>query len=258
MKVSRRLPFSLFDSNPNAGSYGYLPPHFDSSPLVMKLLVIEDYFPLRKSMVKGLHAAGYAVDVAADGEKGLWYAMSNPYDVILLDLMLPKLDGLSLLRKLRAEGRSDHVLILTAKDAVSDRVQGLEAGADDYLVKPFAFDELLARINALIRRKYDHKDPVIHVGHLRLNTASQQVWRDGEEIQLTSREYTLLEYLAMREGEAVSRADIWEHLYDFLNNSTSNVVDVYIGYLRKKIDLPGRPSLIRTVRGRGYALGEKP
>jgi len=224
----------------------------------MKILVIEDYFPLRKSVVKGLTAAGYAVDVAADGEKGLWYAMSNPYDVILLDLMLPKLDGLSLLRKLRAEGRMDHVLILTAKDAVADRVQGLEAGADDYLVKPFAFEELLARISALIRRKYDQKDPVVQVGHLRLNTASQQVWRDGEEVELTTREYTLLEYLARREGETVSRADIWEHLYDFLNNSTSNVVDVYIGYLRKKLDLPGTPSLIRTIRGRGYCLGERP
>ena len=223
----------------------------------MRLLVIEDYYPLRKSMLKGLRAAGYAVDVAADGENGLWCAMGNPYDVILLDLMLPGLDGLSLLRKLRAEGRTDHVLILTAKDAVADRVRGLEAGADDYLVKPFAFDELLARINALIRRKYDRKDPVLRIGHLRLDTAAQLVWRDGEEIQLTPREYNLLEYLAMRQGEAVSRADIWEHLYDFLTNSSSNVVDVYVGYLRKKIDLPGRPSLIRTVRGRGYALGEK-
>ena len=223
----------------------------------MRLLVIEDYFPLRKSMLKGLRAAGYAVDVAADGESGLWYALGNPYDVILLDLMLPKLDGLSLLAKLREEGRTDHVLILTAKDAVSDRVRGLEAGADDYLVKPFAFDELLARISALIRRKYDRKDPILHVGHVRLDTASQQVWRDGEEIQLTPREYTLLEYMAMRQGEIVSRAEIWEHLYDFLDATTSNVVDVYVGYLRKKIDLPGRLSLIRTVRGRGYALGEK-
>ena len=224
----------------------------------MKLLLIEDYLPLRKSLLKGLNAAGYAVDVASDGEKGFWYAMGNPYDVILLDLMLPGLDGLSLLRKLRAEGRTDHVLILTAKDAVSDRVRGLEAGADDYLVKPFAFNELLARVSALIRRKYDRKAPMFDVGHLRLDTASHHVWRDGAEIQLTRREYNLLEYLAMRQGETVSRTDIWEHLYDFLDNSTSNVVDVYVGYLRKKIDLPGRPSLIRTVRGRGYALGEQP
>jgi DNA-binding response OmpR family regulator len=125
------------------------------------------------------------------------------------------------------------------------------------VVKPFAFDELLARISALIRRKYDHKNPILHVGPLRVDTAAQLVWRDGEEIQLTPREYNLLEYLVMRQGEAVSRADIWEHLYDFLTSSSSNVVDVYIGYLRKKIDLPGKPSLIRTVRGRGYTLGDK-
>jgi DNA-binding response OmpR family regulator len=149
------------------------------------------------------------------------------------------------------------VLILTAKDAVADRVRGLEAGADDYLVKPFAFDELLARINALIRRKYDRKDPLIQVDHLRLDTSSQQVWRDGEEIELTPREYNLLEYLALRTGETVSRSEIWEHLYDFLDTASSNLVDVYIGYLRKKIDLPGRSSLIRTVRGRGYCLEEK-
>lgn len=223
----------------------------------MKLLLIEDYFPLRKSMLKGLRAADYAVDVAADGEQGLRYAMGNQYDVILLDLMLPKLDGLSLLRRLRGEGRSDHVLILTAKDAVSDRVRGLEAGADDYLVKPFAFEELLARVSALVRRKYDQKAPVVHVGHVRLNTASQRVWRDGEEIELTAREYNLLEYLVRRAGETVSRTDIWDHLYDLLDTTTSNVVDVYVGYLRRKIDLPGRPSLIRTVRGRGYSLGEK-
>lgn len=220
----------------------------------MKLLVIEDYLPLRKSLSKGLRAAGYAVDVAADGENGLWYALSNDYDIILLDLMLPGLDGLSLLRKLRAEGRSTHVLILSAKDDVAARVEGLQAGADDYLVKPFAFEELLARVNALVRRKYDHKEPMIAIAHLRIDTATQHVFRNGDEITLTPREYALLEYLAMRQDETVSRTDVWEHLYDFVDATTSNVVDVYIGYLRKKIDLPGSESLIRTIRGRGYSL----
>jgi two-component system, OmpR family, copper resistance phosphate regulon response regulator CusR len=221
----------------------------------MKILVVEDYFPLRRSIVKGLEAAGFAVDVAADGKHALWHAMGSEYDVILLDLMLPVLDGLSVLEKLRLNGGESHVLIISARDSVSDRVSGLEAGADDYLVKPFAFEELLARINALVRRKYGRKAALLTIEHLRIDLNSQRVWRDEEEIKLTPREYSLLEYLAMREGETVSRTDIWEHLYDFLDNSTSNVVDVYIGYLRKKIDLSGEPSLIRTVRGRGYVLG---
>ena len=223
----------------------------------MKVLVIEDYLPLRKSISKGLRAAGYAVDVAAEGENGLWYALSNDYDIILLDVMLPGLDGLSLLRKMRAEGRSTHVLILSAKDDVASRVEGLQAGADDYLVKPFAFEELLARVQALVRRKYDHKQPVIVIDHLQIDTATKRVCRDSEEISLTPREYALLEYLAMRRGETVSRTDIWEHLYEFDDTTTSNVIDVYIGYLRKKIDVPGAESLIRTVRGRGYALGAR-
>ncbi len=224
----------------------------------MKLLVIEDYFPLRKSIVKGLTEAGYAVDFAADGEQGLWYAMGNEYDVILLDLMLPGIDGVSLLKKLRKEGRTDHVLIVTAKDAVSDRVRGLDAGADDYLVKPFAFEELLARVGALVRRQYKHKDPMIQIKHIQINTVARQVWCNEEPVQLTPREYTLLEYLAMRCGSVVSRTEIWEHLYDFADTTTSNVVDVYVGYLRKKIDLPGQPSLISTVRGCGYAIGTEP
>lgn len=224
----------------------------------MRLLIVEDNVPLQKSLAKGLREAGYAVDIAEDGENALWYALSNEYDVILLDLMLPVLDGLSVLRKLRLEGGKAHVLIVSAKDGVADRVCGLDAGADDYIVKPFAFEELLARISALVRRKYESKDPEIEIEHLRIDTASQRVWRDGKEIQFTAREYALLEYLAMRRGETVCRTDVWEHIYDFLDASTSNVVDVYIGYLRKKIDLPDKPSLIRTVRGRGYVLGRKP
>ena len=224
----------------------------------MKVLLVEDYFPLRESILKGLRAAGFAVDVAADGKNALWYAMSSEYDVILLDLMLPLLDGLSVLERLRLKGEKSHVLIISAKDTISDRVRGLEAGADDYLIKPFAFEELLARINALVRRKYGCKSPTITIEHLRIDLATQRVWREEEEVDLTPREYALLEYLAMRQGETVCRTDVWEHLYDFLDNSTSNVVDVYIGYLRKKIDLPDEPSLIRAVRGRGYVLGAMP
>ncbi|NUQ65519.1 MAG: response regulator transcription factor [Pirellulales bacterium] len=220
----------------------------------MRLLLVEDYPPLQKSVAKGLREAGFAVDVTGDGQEALWYGLGNPYDVIILDLMLPGLDGLSILRRLRTEGRQTHVLIITAKDAVPDRVAGLNAGADDYVVKPFEFDELLARVQALVRRGYYRKDPVLTVGPLRIDTAAQRVERENVPLELTAREYALLEYLAMRAGEVVTRTDIWEHVYDFHSNAMSNVVDVYIGHLRKKIDREGEPSLIETVRGRGYVL----
>lgn len=221
----------------------------------MRLLLIEDYPPLRKSLAKGLREAGFAVDVTGDGEEGLWYATGDDdYDVIILDLMLPGVDGLTILKKLRAQGRQAHVLILTAKDTVEDRVRGLDLGADDYLVKPFAFEELLARVRSLVRRRYQKKRPCIQVAGLQIDTASRRVRRGREEIELTPREYALVEYLALRAGETVSRTEIWEHLYDFESEATSNVVDVYVGYLRKKLDRPGKPSLIRTVRGRGYSL----
>ncbi|MBN1845378.1 MAG: response regulator transcription factor [Sedimentisphaerales bacterium] len=221
----------------------------------MRVLLIEDYPPLLKSVRQGLEEAGYAVDATADGTEGLWYALGNDYDVIVLDLMLPGLDGLEILRELRAKGRQNPVLILTAKDTLQDRVTGLNAGADDYLVKPFAFEELLARIRVLIRRNYREKSPVLKIKDLRLEPASQQVWRGRRQITLTSREYALLEYLACRAGEVVSRSDIWEHVYDFHSAGSSNVVDVYIGYLRKKIEQPEKPPLIHTIRGRGYRLG---
>lgn len=224
----------------------------------MRLLLIEDYRPLRQSLTKGLREAGFAVDTTGDGEEGLWYAMGNDYDVIILDLMLPGMDGLKILKKLRAKGRQSHVLILTAKDTLQDRVSGLDLGADDYLVKPFAFEELLARIRALLRRGYRQKNPRIKVKDLRIDLTTQRVWRGREELELTPREYALLEYLAMRAGQTVSRTDVWEHVYEFNSSASSNVVDVYIGYLRKKIERPGKPSLIRTVRGRGYILGAQP
>ena len=224
----------------------------------MRLLLVEDYPPLQKSVAKGLREAGFAVDVTDNGDDGLWYATSNEYDVIVLDLMLPGMDGMSVLQKLRQAGRETHVLILTSRDTVPDRVAGLDAGADDYLVKPFAFEELLARVHALVRRGYRRKDPVLSFRSLQIDTATQRVFKDDAEQHLTPREYALLEYLAMRAGEMVSRTDIWEHVYDFHSTSTSNVVDVYIGYLRKKIDSPGQSSLIQTVRGRGYTLRDEP
>ncbi len=224
----------------------------------MRLLVVEDYRPLQQSLVKGLREAGFAVDTTRDGKEGLWYATSNEYDVIILDLMLPGMDGLEILRKIRTQGKKSHVLILTAKDTVQDRVTGLDLGADDYLVKPFAFDELMARVRALLRRSYRQKNPSIKIKDLRLDLITQKVWRGREEIQLTPREYVLLEYLAIRAGQMVSRSDIWEHVYEFSSSTSSNVVDVYIGYLRRKIEREGKPALIHTVRGRGYLLGETP
>jgi len=221
----------------------------------MRVLLIEDYRPLQKSLAQGLGEADFAVDVTGDGKEGLWYATSNDYDVIILDLMLPGMGGLEILKKLRGQGCQSHVLILTAKDTVEDRVKGLNLGADDYLVKPFAFEELLARVRALVRRSYQKKNPRIDIEDLRIDLTTQQVFRDDREISLTRREYSLLEYLAMRVGQIVSRTDLWEHLYEFHSSASSNVVDVYIGYLRKKIDLPSRDSMIRTVRGRGYILG---
>lgn len=223
----------------------------------MRLLLIEDYRPLQQSLTKGLREAGFAVDTTGDGQEGLWFAMGNDYDVIILDLMLPGMDGLSLLKKLRAEGRQNHVLILTAKDTLEDRIKGLNLGADDYLVKPFSFEELLARVRALLRRSYREKNPEIKVENLRIDLTTQRVWHGRDEIHLTPREYALLEYLAMRAGQTVSRTDIWQHLYEFESDASSNVVDVYIGYLRKKIEQPGRPPVIHTLRGRGYMLGPK-
>lgn len=222
----------------------------------MRLLVIEDYAPLRKAVLRALAEAGYAVDATGDGKEGLWFAQSNDYDLIVLDLMLPGLDGWGILRALRQEGRQTHVLILTARDGLDDRVAGLDMGADDYLVKPFALEELLARVRALLRRKYQHKDPLLRVGDLEIDQATRQVRRGGETIPLTSREYALLEFLALRAGEVITRSEIWEHLYEFNSQAQSNVVDVYIGYLRKKIDRHDRPALIHTRRGHGYWLGE--
>lgn len=221
----------------------------------MRVLIIEDYAPLRKALIRGLKESGFSVDATGDGEEGLWYAESNPYDVIILDLMLPGMSGWDILQSLRQQGNTVPVLVLTARDAVDDRVKGLDLGADDYLVKPFAFEELLARLRALVRRGYQKKDPIIRIADLEIDTIRKLVRRGGNLISLTPREYALLEYLAFREGEVVSRSDIWEHVYDFHSEASSNVVDVYIGYLRRKIDKGFKQKLIHTRRGMGYWLG---
>ncbi|HYR24086.1 MAG TPA: response regulator transcription factor [Chthoniobacterales bacterium] len=220
----------------------------------MRLLLIEDSTRLQASVARGLRKAGYAVDVSGDGEEGLWLAESNEYDAIILDLMLPKLDGLALVRRLRAKKNGTHVLILTAKDTVENRVGGLQAGADDYLVKPFAFEELLARVQALCRRSYQSKNPKIDIGDLEIDTVARAVFRKGKPIELTAREFKLLEYLAVRRGQVVSRSEIEAHIYSDAADLMSNTVDSGICILRKKISPPGTRALIHTRRGMGYAI----
>lgn len=223
----------------------------------MRLLLVEDSVRLQTSIGRGLRKAGYAVDITGDGEEGLWLAQSNQYDAIILDLMLPKLDGLSLLRNLRAKQNGTHVLILTAKDTVENRVSGLQAGADDYLIKPFAFEELLARVQALCRRSYQRKNPKIDISGLEIDTAARVVSRKGKQIELTSREFMLLEYLALRRGQVVSRTQIESHIYPDGADLMSNTVDSAVCILRKKISPIGAP-LIQTRRGVGYVIPDEP
>jgi DNA-binding response OmpR family regulator len=222
----------------------------------VRILVVEDYPPLRKSLVQGLREAGYAVDEASNGEDGLWHAQSGEHDVIILDLMLPKLDGISLLKSLRQKNCPARILVLTARDTPEDKVRGLELGADDYGVKPFHFAELLARVKALVRRKYDAKSTVLSVADLEVDLAAKVVRRCGQIVDLSAREFALIEYLALNAERVVSRTDIWQHVYDFNASPESNVVDVYVGRLRAKIERPGRPALIHTKRGQGYFLGQ--
>ncbi len=220
----------------------------------MRLLLIEDSVRLCETLSAGLSRVGFAVDVVSDGPRGLSYARLNPYDLIVLDLMLPGLDGITLLRQLRAGGCETHVLILTAKDRVQDRVLGLRAGADDYLVKPFDFDELVARLRALLRRRYGKKRPVFELGTLTLNSAEGSARCGDRAVDLSPREYTLLELLAYRSGETVSRIEIEDALYGEHDLPGGNAVDSAVCRLRSKLgELAGGPR-IRTRRGRGYAL----
>jgi two-component system OmpR family response regulator len=220
----------------------------------MRVLIVEDEMKMARALRRGLEQEGYAVEVAADGEEGLFLGVENPYDVLVLDVMLPKLDGFEVCRRLREAGRWVPVLMLTARDAAADRIAGLDVGADDYLVKPFSFGELLARLRALLRRSPVERPPTLSVGDLVLDPATRLVSRAGHSVELSVREFSMLEYLMRRAGEVVSRASILEHCWDVNYNGFSNIVDVYVGYLRKKLEQPfGRP-LIRTVRGVGYVL----
>jgi len=223
------------------------------------VLVVEDEPRLARNIAQVLaEEASYAVDISTDGEDGLHMARTNPYDLIVLDLMLPKVDGIEILKRLRADGHRTPVLILTARDSTEDVKRGLDLGGDDYLTKPFDTRELVARTKAIIRRAYDRPDPVIVVGELRINTVTRAVTFQGKPLLLTATEYRMLEYLAMRSGEVVSKAELVEHLYDFGAENFSNVIEVYISSLRKRLD-PGLPHrLIHTIRGRGYGLGEVP
>lgn len=217
----------------------------------MRVLLVEDSPRFRRSITEALEHSGYAVDSTGDGEEGLWFATEHDYDAIILDLMLPGLDGLSLLQKLRRKGSRAHVLILTARASIEDRVRGLQLGADDYLVKPFALEELLARVQALCRRRYGEKNPRIQLGEVELDTNARCVTRHGKPVELTSLEYLVLDYLAHRRGEVVSRAEIEAHLYREDADRASNVIDVTIYKLRKKL---GSAACIETRRGLGYIL----
>jgi DNA-binding response OmpR family regulator len=220
----------------------------------MRILVIEDEAAVAQFIQQGLREAGYEVDVTHNGLEGLDYALSKVHDVIVLDIMLPGMNGLAALREMRIEGVKTPVLLLTARDAITDRVQGLDAGADDYLVKPFAFEELVARIRALSRRPATLTGNVLHLADLEMDIVSREVRRCGELIELTRREFALLEYLLRSSNQVLTRTQILDHVWGINYFSSSKVVDVYIGYLRRKIDDGFASPLIHTVRGVGYRL----
>jgi len=224
----------------------------------VRILLVEDEPGIAGFIAKGLREQAYAVDVAVDGQQALYNASQNDYDLILLDVMLPVVDGFRVCAKLRASGSSTPILMLTARDGVDDRVQGLDGGADDYLTKPFDFQELLARIRALLRRPSGVRPPIQHVGDLSLDTASHSAKRGGRVINLTAKEYALLEFLVLHAGTVVGRQQIAEHVWDENFDPFSNVIDVYVGRLRRKIDEGFAHPLIHTRRGEGYLLVKDP
>jgi len=223
----------------------------------VRVLVVEDEVKMAGLLRRGLQEEGYAVDIAPTGSKAVWAATEIPYDAIVLDVMLPDLDGFSVSRRLREAGRWAPILMLTARDAVPDRIEGLDAGADDYLTKPFAFTELLARLRALIRRGAGERPAALVAGDLILDPAAKRVTRGDTQIELTAKEFALLEYFLRHPGEVLTRSRIIEHVWDFAYDGDSNVVDVYIRYLRQKIDRPFGRRSIETVRGTGYRLREE-
>ncbi len=220
----------------------------------MRILVIEDEKKIADFIRRGLKEEGYAVDVAYDGEQGHLLAKASDYDLVLLDLMLPKIDGLTLCKRLKKEKVSAPIIILTAKDATEDKVTGLDSGADDYMTKPFAFEELLARVRAILRKKDSQTVTKLQVDDLTLDLLTHKVARAGKEISLTAKEYALLEYLMRNDGSIVTRTMISEHVWDIDFDTFTNVIDVYINYLRNKVDSGHKNKLIQTIRGRGYIL----
>jgi len=225
----------------------------------MRILVIEDEKKVANFIKKGLEEEHYAVDTAYNGETGLYMTEVNEYDLVVLDLMIPKIDGLEVLKRIRGDKNSVPILVLTAKDTVEDIVRGLDLGCDDYLTKPFEFKEFLARIRALLRREKVEKEPVLKVADLTLSLVTHKVMRKGKEIELTSKEYALLEYFMRNPDKVLTRTMISEHVWDYHFDSMTNVIDVYVNYLRKKIDKGFEPKLIHTIRGVGYILSaERP
>jgi len=220
----------------------------------MRILVVDDDRRLCTIIKRGFLEEAYAVDLAYDGEEGEYLAEVNPYDLIILDIMMPVKDGIEVCHDLRDKKINTPILMLTAKDTVEDRVRGLDTGADDYLIKPFAFSELLARVRALLRREGMSKSTELRVGELTLNTLTRQVWRGQRPIELTTKEYVILEYFMRHPNAVVTRTMMEEHAWDYDFDSLSNLVDVYIRRLRRKIDDEGKDSLIQTVRGAGYRL----
>ncbi len=224
----------------------------------MRILVVEDEKKVGSFIKKGLEEENYAVDIAYDGEEGLTLAQINEYDLILLDIMLPRLDGMEVLRQIRRNGSNVPILMLTAKDSVEDIVSGLDGGSDDYLTKPFSFDELVARVRALLRRKAKEKTDLLTVGDLSLSTSTHRVKRGGREIELTAKEYALLEYFMRNPNRVLTRVLITEHVWDYHFDPSTNVIDVYVNYLRKKIDQGFEKKLIHTIRGSGYIMKDEP
>ena len=220
----------------------------------MRILVVEDEKKVASFIKKGLEEEGYAVDVAADGEEGLAMALTRVHDLIILDIRLPKMDGLRVLQALRHDSVTAPVLLLTVRATIEDKVLGLDAGADDYLTKPFAFQELVARVRALLRRRTDAEPTVLRIGDLTLDPARRTVTRGGEKIDLTPREFALLDYFMRNPGRVLTRTMIAEHVWDYSFDTSTNVIDVYVNYLRKKVDAGREPKLLHTIRGVGYVL----